>query len=455
MHWNDLDVSTIAERLARPGPSCAFLRAPSRWDGRSRATALLRTFDGAVHHLRAEVGDGSALRERTSQTTEADVATSWTPLFSSWLTEVENARAPVLWWISDADRLEPAAWEALLTCWREVRAQALPVQLVAADYRTEDQVTPPPALAEAAPTELRLGLPSLASLTREMDRWAPDRRIAALVIFGRDPFCWRHVDTSVRLSTNVHRLLLDPEGPLHRRELDRVRGTFQRPDRFLAILEALAHGPADWGTLRARAPGFATSSQLGPYLSTLEENHLVVRERSLDAPASSRARRYRISDPHTAFWFGCLLPIWDRVGIDRPSELWNDGVRPRLGAVARWVMPQLVREWLSTDAAERRLGSRARESGGLWGEGYDFPVAATLASGGVIYGRTRWDRGDVEGGLPEQMREEVRATRYGFGRESRRRLVVQRDPPSYPLARKAAREENLILLSAEDLVGDR
>ena len=90
--------------------------------------------------------------------------------------------------------------------------------------------------------------------------------------------------------------------------------------------------------------------------------------------------------------------------------------------------------------------------GGLWGEEYNFDAAATLADGSIVYGHCTWvDRGLGVGAL-ERTREELRRTRYGFGRERRTVLLVMKEPPTPELELAALRDPNVEWADAQRLV---
>ncbi|MDT8369422.1 MAG: hypothetical protein RQ745_09470, partial [Longimicrobiales bacterium] len=283
--------------------------------------------------------------------------------------------------------------------------------------------------------------------------WAPADRVRAAAIFGRSARLRAAIDPSRSLEWNLCTLLLAPDAPFGSTALDRVRAGVQRPERYLRVVEALARGLVEWGEIGAFVGDLSSSGQLGPYLSTLEDLGIVCVERSLDAGSRTRRRRYRLTDPHIGFWFSCVLPAWSRLGVIDAGDLWREEVGPRLAPHLERTLPVIVREWLMGPGGAAVFGARAREVGGLWGEGYDLDLAGTLTNGAIIYGWTRWASGSFDPSTLEASAGQLRRTRYGFARESRIRLLVQRDPPEHALARLDARDPEVRVLSVNDLVG--
>jgi len=375
----------------------------------------------------------------------------WPDVWKLWADAVGHSTAQV-WVLDDAHRLPAAGWDALLEAWAGIRGQALPVHLVLAGTGgTADRI------ADRTPDLphdlLRLDpLPAAAWLTRDVT-WSPDDRVRAAAVFGRSATLHESLDTARSLAANVRALLLRPDAPFLTHALDRVLADLQRPERYLRAISSLARGAREWGEVREAVGDLSSSGQLGPYMKTLEDLGMVVGERSLDARPRTRSRRWRLTDPHTAFWFGTILPLWDRLGVHAAAELW-EAVAPEVDAHTARALPVLVREWLEMPGAARLLGTSARETGGLWGDGYDIDVAGTLRNGAIVYVWTRWTGSAF---TPEEIDVclgQIRHTRYGFGRERRLKLFVQREPPDHTLARVDARDPEVMVIGAGSLVAE-
>jgi hypothetical protein len=107
---------------------------------------------------------------------------------------------------------------------------------------------------------------------------------------------------------------------------------------------------------------------------------------------------------------------------------------------------------MAHDAMEQ-LASNARDCGSLWGAGYDIPVAGTLASGAAFYGVALWSRPPASARPLVRLDEQIRETRYGFGRERRLRILFTPQPASRALQRDVSRRDDAIIVGAAELAG--
>lgn len=247
--------------------------------------------------------------------------------------------------------------------------------------------------------------------------------------------------------------ILDPAGDLFDAPLRLMDPAFRRPARYLAILRTLAQGPLEWSRILAGTSGVSTGGQLAPYLRKLEDEGLVISERPLDAEEGSRNRRYLLSDPFLAFWFGKVLPNRSLLTTLGPVRVWRDRIRPGLEEhMERW-LARGARLWLRFHGREA-LPARARSVGGLWAGEADFDPVAWLENGQVCYGLTRWDHGPLAGDdLPRAMTARMKATRYGIGREARAPLYFLPWGGGEAVRREVAREPLARVLTLEDLMG--
>lgn len=278
-------------------------------------------------------------------------------------------------------------------------------------------------------------------------------RLRSYTVFGGMPHALTHLDSESSLEENLRRLVLRREGILWDAPLLLLERLFQRPMRYLAVLGAMAEGEVSWGGVRKGVDPEAASGFAGPYLKRLQEIGLVEGRRSLDAPPSSRSRRYGLSDPFLGFWIRFVLP--HREALERGEEgvaVCLAGIRQELGRHARSWWPHLCRSFLTQEAGEV-FGARAREVGGLWGEGYDLPVAGTVVTGAAFYGVIAGGEGPWELRDLEALDLQIRRTRYGFGREMRLRVIFLEGEPPPALLRERARRDDVLVVPLDSLSG--
>lgn len=348
-------------------------------------------------------------------------------------------------WDQSRARFAPGLFSGLATARKLGRAAH--VVLVS----SEPMAPTPPGKDEPAPAHIRLGPLPFRAAAHLLPGSDPSDLLRAYAVFGGIPAHLRRLDPGTSLVTNLRHLILEPGAPLGELPLALLEAAAQTPSRYAAILAALANGEADWSAVHAGVPDLTASGQVAPYLKRLEDLGLVEVRRSLDAGPRSRGRRYRITDPFFAFWYRFVLPHRERLDLGGGEELLASHIRPGLDHHVRTVFPEICRQHMTLDVMEF-LGANARECGGLWGPGYDIPVAGILSSGGAFYGSSMLAEDD-DAEVLRRLDRDIRETRYGFGRE--RRLRVLFSPASMPAAlqREAARRHDVHLVDAVALVG--
>ena len=349
--------------------------------------------------------------------------------------------------------------------WNEALRMGLPLRLVLVDVdgRTLEKLRASgspfrhpnealvPELAKPPGEWVPLETNHFGAVARACPDWSGDQVALGYGLLGATDQVLERLDPSVRVSTNVRRLLLAPEGPLFDRARRTLRTLFQNPHRYAGILRALALGGRDWKDIVAGLDGELPANALAPYVARLRDYGLIRNHRSLDAPLRSRKRRYALVDPADAFWWREVAPRCDplQAGMQSVDEAWTR-LRPRLDRYMTGEAPRLLRTLLARFSTEL-LGAPPREIGGLWGEGYDIPTAATLSNGAIVYAEVAWEASDVEPAF-SRIEAGLRFTRYGYGREARLRVVLAREEPDAEVLRRVRRDPLKRLVTLEEVV---
>lgn len=355
-------------------------------------------------------------------------------------------------WIVAARARFPAEFTAF---WRQVLADGIPLRVVltGSDLQAMDALAaadgPLGALEPARIGIGPLGYRAAGSMFPSYDATA---RMAAYGVFGGRPDVLSNCDPDVTFQTNLRQALFAEDAPLAHAGWHDLQVELQSVARYASLLRAMANGRAEWGELVAGAPDFTSGGQMAPYIQRLEAMGMVEVTRSLDAGPRSRSRRYEITDPFTAFWHRFVLPSLSDIERGAGNETLARTVRPALDAYMATIFPRICREWLRAHA-KPVLGASAREAGGLWGTDYDLDASATLRNGAVCYGRCHWTESPVDAAAVDEIARQVRRLRYGFGKESRYRLVFSASGFTEGLRRRAARDESVRLVGTEELWG--
>jgi hypothetical protein len=294
---------------------------------------------------------------------------------------------------------------------------------------------------------------TIRGVAESVPDWKPVTRMLTWALFGGARGRIALVDPARSLRRNVERLLLDPEGPLHR-EMDGFlrRPSLTQPARYATALGLVARGARDWRDIR-RGLESRGQGRPGPYVAKLRDLDILRASQSLDAVGGQRSTRYHVADPLVRAWFAWVLPHRSRLLAGELREVWESVLKPELHRALPGMLTRAIVELLTFRGLEK-VGPRARVAGGLWGAGYDIPVAATLRNGAICYGTVRDDWAPTSGMDLERLSAHMRETRYGFGREVRLRVLASLVGHHPDLERTAARDERVRLVGPTDLVGD-
>lgn len=337
---------------------------------------------------------------------------------------------------------------------RDLRARPLPFHLVVAgtDPGGLSAFTEAEPATGAGAMDLELGPLSPGEVAPLLDRWSPMERLTAWSILGGNPRRLTTIPPRATLASAVRDLVLDPEGPFHREVPQQLERSFQAPYRYAAVLRGVAVGARSWGEIAASIPELEGSQRLGPYVKGLEERGFLEVQASLDARPGSRARTYDLPDPFLHFWFRVVLPHRRELVTVGPARVWDEEVRPGLSQQVAGTLPLAARAWLRSDAAPV-LGEVAREVGALWGRDHRVDVAGILRNGAAAYGSCRWQEGPLDEGELDALDRQLRATRYGFARETRHRILFGRGAMTAALRSRVARDPSVHVVGIRELTG--
>ena len=392
------------------------------------------------------------------------------------LLEALPSMAPVVLVVDEPQRITAVHrdfWQELAAAWRLVRRSGQRVHLVLCSCerglgrelnRPASPLRRPAARLVAEPDPDPVTVVSVEpgthyDLATAFPRWQGRDLLMGWAIFGGLPETWRAVPGRLDPAGAVRRALGGSDGDRWttgdrwtRGPWDLLRQGVGKPNRYASVLRAMAEGARSWREVSE--PTFRESgnrSGVGPYLARLRELGLIAADRPLGAGARGRRTRYRLTDPHEAFWWSVVHPVRSELLIrGQATTVWEDHVAPALDAVLARALPTICLNFLRFGSG-LVLGATAREAAPLWGPGFDFPVSAVLHNGAVCYGHVHHGPEPASMASLAELERHVRKTRYGFARQARVRVVFSLAGFTQDLRREAARNALVRLVGAEEL----
>lgn len=478
-------VSRLRTALGRPGPT--VVSAEGRL-GLSPLPFVLRATRGRRRVVFAPPAlTDAANRRALAATLGLAGVPSRRPRGGSWasLLEALPSMAPVVLVVDEPQGITAVHrrfWHDLGAAWRSVRRSGQRVHLVLCSCerglgrelnRPASPLRRPAARLAAEPDPDPVTVVSVApgthyDLAAAFPRWQGRDLILGWALFGGLPETWRAVPGRLDPVAALRRVLGggddgsggDDDGRWTagdrwtRGPWELLRQGVGKPNRYASVLRAAAKGARSWREVSE--PAFQASgnrSGVGPYLARLRELGLIAADRPLGAGAKGRRTRYRLTDPHEAFWWSVVHPARSELlAPGQAAPVWDKQVAPALDAVLTRALPSICLNFLRFGSG-LVLGATAREAAPLWGPGFDFPAAAALHNGAVCYGHAHPGPEPASMANLAELERHVRKTRYGFARQARVRIVFSLAGFDQDLRREAARNALVRLVGAEELAG--
>lgn len=172
------------------------------------------------------------------------------------------------------------------------------------------------------------------------------------------------LDPALPIRDNLIRLFFESRGRLYEEPRNLLSQELRDPRLYNDLLYAIAGGAARHGEIAAavRKP----SSDISPYLKTLQELRIVARESSVGKQGSSKAL-YRIDDMMYRFWFRFVRLGQSEIELGRGDAYYDAVVAPMLSDYMGRVFEALVQEFMRLPQISATLPERLREQGRWWG----------------------------------------------------------------------------------------
>ncbi|WP_336358125.1 ATP-binding protein [Haloarcula sp. CGMCC 1.6347] len=216
------------------------------------------------------------------------------------------------------------------------------------------------------------------------ESYTPEQTLLAWGVFGGTPYYLDGIDLDDDLGTVIRKSLLSRQGFLHDEPEYVLRTELTEPNRYFAILKAIAAGNTTSNEI-AQTVGI-DGKQISTYTQKLERLRLVEREVPVtEDKTKSRRGRYRILDPLFRFWFRFVYgndDRYERLGADAYETVIEPELADFVSQVfehrCQDILPDLYPNLLFTDI------------GRWWYNEYEVDVVGIDADGTMVTGECKF-----------------------------------------------------------------
>ena len=212
----------------------------------------------------------------------------------------------------------------------------------------------------------------------------PEQLLLAWGVFGGTPYSLDGIELDDDLGRVIQGSLLSRQGFLHDEPEYVLRTELTEPNRYFAILKAIAAGNTSSNEI-AQTIGI-DGKQISTYTQQLERLQLVEREVPVtEDKTKSRRGRYRILDPLFRFWFRFVYGTedrYERLGVDAYETVIEpvlaDFVSQEFESRCQDILPDCYPDLLFTDI------------GRWWYNEYEVGVVGVAADGTMVTGECKF-----------------------------------------------------------------
>ncbi|GAA0722347.1 AAA+ ATPase superfamily predicted ATPase [Halorubrum trapanicum] len=255
------------------------------------------------------------------------------------------------------------------------------------------------------------------------DECSPEERIFTWGIFGGVPYYLDDVGRGQSLGTVLTEELLSQKGYLHNEPEYVLRTELTDPNRYFAILTAIAAGKTTSNEI-AQAIGI-DGKQISTYTQKLERLRLIEREVPItEEKAKSRRGRYRILDPLFRFWFRFVYGKEDR--YERLGENAYDAViEPELPDFVSREFERLCQDALPGLYPDETF----LDLGRWWYKEHEVDVVGFTTDGTMVVGECKFTNAPLDYGALASLEDhaaEIRWTPDGDERTTKYALFTRK-----------------------------
>ncbi|WP_290812761.1 ATP-binding protein [Halovivax sp.] len=279
------------------------------------------------------------------------------------------------------------------------------------------------------------------------DDYSPEDRLFAWGIFGGVPYYLDGIDLDRDLGTVLTEAVCSRKGYLHNEPEYVLRTELTDPNRYFAILTAIAGGKTTSNEI-AQAVGI-DGKQISSYTKKLERLRLVERDVPItEDKATSRRGRYRILDPLFRFWFRFVYGAedrYERLGADAYEAIIEpelpDFVSHEFEALCQDALPNLYPDETFLDV------------GRWWYKGHEVDVVGFTVDGTMIAGECKFTSAPLDYGALSSLEDHASEIRWtpDTGDTDAEYALFTRSGATRSVREAVAERDDLRLFDLEDV----
>ncbi|MFP8953776.1 ATP-binding protein [Natrialbaceae archaeon A-arb3/5] len=280
------------------------------------------------------------------------------------------------------------------------------------------------------------------------DDYTPEEQIFTWGVFGGVPYYLDGVDLDQHLGTVLADEVLSQRGYLHNEPEYVLRTELTDPNRYFAILTAIAAGKTTANEI-AQTVGI-DGKQISTYTQKLERLRLIEREVPItEEKAKSRRGRYRLLDPLFRFWFRFVYgneDRYERLGEDAYEAI----IEPEL---PNFVSPEF--ETLCQDALPNLYPEQTfLDIGRWWYKEHEVDVVGFTTDETIVVGECKFTNAPLDYGALASLENHAAEIRWtpDTGEEEKKYALFTRSGATQSVQEAVSERDDVRLFDLEAIV---
>lgn len=236
--------------------------------------------------------------------------------------------------------------------------------------------------------------------------YTPEEQVFAWGVFGGTPYYLDGVELDFSLGTVIRRSILSQRGFLHNEPEYVLRTELTEPNRYFAILKAIAAGNTTSNEIAGTVG--VDGKQISTYTQKLERLRLVEREVPVtEDKTTSRRGRYRILDPLFRFWFRFVYgneDRYERLGDDAYETV----IEPEMADFVSQTFESLCRDALPVLYPDATFVDVGR----WWYQEHEVDVVGLADDGTMVTGECKFTSSPLDYGALASLEEHASEIRW-------------------------------------------